>query len=145
MKKKLVIRIATIVVAMCMVMTMTACSTSDGNGNGISIDTVRQTFEVSNASQWGKDFTITIGDELTNIGIMNGSSVRVRFDSGYVTLWFDLRVELTQWSKDQIVDSLTELLKNYIGDSAKDVAVSSTEFFSNESRLKFSVTFNLAS
>ena len=145
MKKKLVIRIATIVVAMCMVMTMTACSTSDGNGNGISIDTVRQTFEVSNASQWGKDFTITIGDELTNIGIMNGSSVRVRFDSGYVTLWFDLRVELTQWSKDQIVESLTELLKNYIGDSAKDVAVSSTEFFSNESRLKFSVTFNLAS
>ena len=143
MKKKLVIRIATIVVAMCMVMTMTACSTSDGNG--ISIDPVRQTFEVSNASQWGKDFTITIGDELTNIGIMNGSSVRVRFDSGYVTLWFDLRVELTQWSKDQIVDSLTELLKNYIGDSAKDVAVSSTEFFSNESRLKFSVTFNLAS
>ena len=143
MKKMLVIRIATIVVAMCMVMTMTACSTSDGNG--ISIDTVRQTFEVSNASQWGKDFTITIGDELTNIGIMNGSSVRVRFDSGYVTLWFDLRVELTQWSKDQIVDSLTELLKNYIGDSAKDVAVSSTEFFSNESRLKFSVTFNLAS
>ena len=145
MKKKLVIRIATIVVAMCMVMTMTACSTSDGNGNGISIDPVRQTFEVSNASQWGKDFTITIGDELTNIGIMNGSSVRVRFYSGYVTLWFDLRVELTQWSKDQIVDSLTELLKNYIGDSAKDVAVSSTEFFSNESRLKFSVTFNLAS
>ena len=145
MKKKLVIWIATIVGAMCMVMTMTACSTSDGNGNGISIDPVRQTFEVSNASQWGKDFTITIGDELTNIGIMNGSSVRVRFDSGYVTLWFDLRVELTQWSKDQIVDSLTELLKNYIGDSAKDVAVSSTEFFSNESRLKFSVTFNLAS
>ena len=145
MKKKLVIRIATIVVAMCMVMTMTACSTSDGNGNGISIDPVRQTFDVSNASQWGKDFTITIGDELTNIGIMNGSSVRVRFDSGYVTLWFDLRVELTQWSKDQIVDSLTELLTNYIGDSAKDVAVSSTEFFSNESRLKFSVTFNLAS
>lgn len=145
MKKKLVIRIATIVVAMCMVMTMTACSTSDGNGNGISIDPVRQTFEVSNASQWGKDFTVTIGDELTNIGIKNGSSVRVRFDSGYVTLWFDLRVELTQWSKDQIVDSLTELLKNYIGDSAKDVAVSSTEFFSNESRLKFSVTFNLAS
>ena len=145
MKKKLVIRIATIVVAMCMVMTMTACSTSDGNGNGISIDPVRQTFDVSNASQWGKDFTITIGDELTNIGLMNGSSVRVRFDSGYVTLWFDLRVELTQWSKDQIVDSLTELLKNYIGDSAKDVAVSSTEFFSNESRLKFSVTFNLAS
>ena len=145
MKKKLVIWIATIVVAMCMVMTMTACSTSDGNGNGISIDPVRQTFEVSNASQWGKDFTITIGDELTNIGIMNGSSVRVRFDSGYVTLWFDLRVELTQWSKDQIVDSLTELLKKYIGDSAKDVAVSSTEFFSNESRLKFSVTFNLAS
>lgn len=139
--KKLVFRCFSLVIAIAMVMAMTACST---DGNGISIDTTRKSVEVGNASQWGKDFTITIGDELTNIGVKNGSSVRVRFDSGYVTLWFDLRVELTQWSKDQIVDSLTELLKEYIGDSAKDVAVSSTEFFSNESRLKFSITVNLA-
>ena len=139
--KKLVIRCFSLLVAIALAMVMTSCSTE---GGGISIDTTRKSIEVSNASNWGKDFTITIGDELTDIGIMNGSSVRVRYDSGYVTLWFDLRVELTQWSKDQIVDSLTELLEEYIGDSAKDVAVSSTEFFSNESRLKFSVTFNLA-
>lgn len=142
--KKLVNRWCSLVVILVMVFTMTACSTSDGNGNGVSIDTTRKSWEISNVSQWGKDFTISIGDELTNIGIKNGSSVRVRFDSNYVTLWFDLKVELSQWSKDQIVESLTELLKNYVGDSAKDVAVSSTEFFSNESRLKFSVTFKLA-
>lgn len=143
--KKLVSRYISLVMALIMVLTMTACSTSDGNGNDISIDTSRKSWEISNVSKWGKDFTISIGDELTNIGIKNGSSVRVRFDTQYVTLSFDLRVELSQWSKDQIVESLTELLKNYVGDSAKDVAVSSTEFFSNESRLKFSVTFNLAS
>lgn len=142
--KKLVSRCISLTMALIMVLTMTACSTSDGNGNGISIDTTRKSLEISNVSQWGKDFNISIGDELTNIGIKNGSSVRVRFDSNYVTLYFDLRVELSQWSKDQIVENLTELFKNYIGDSAKDVAVSSTEFFSNESRLKFSVTFNLA-
>lgn len=143
--KKLVSRYISLVMALIMVFTMTACSTSDGNGNDISINTSRKSWEISNVSKWGKDFTISIGDELTNIGIKNGSSVRVRFDTQYVTLSFDLRVELSQWSKDQIVESLTELLKNYVGDSAKDVAVSSTEFFSNESRLKFSVTFNLAS
>lgn len=143
--KKLVSRYISLVMALIMVLTMTACSTSDGNGNDISIDTSRKSWEISNVSKWGKDFTISIGDELTNIGIKNGSSVRVRFDTQYVTLSFDLRVELSQWSKDQIVESLTELLKNYVGDSAKDVAVSSTEFFSNESRLKFSVTFNFAS
>ena len=143
--KKLVSRYISLVMAFIMVFTMTACSTSDGNGNDISINTTRKSWEISNVSKWGKDFTISIGDELTNIGIKNGSSVRVRFDTQYVTLSFDLRVELSQWSKDQIVESLTELLKNYVGDSAKDVAVSSTEFFSNESRLKFSVTFNLAS
>lgn len=143
--KKLVSRYISLVMALIMVLTMTACSTSDGNGNDISINTSRKSWEISNVSKWGKDFTISIGDELTNIGIKNGSSVRVRFDTQYVTLSFDLRVELSQWSKDQIVESLTELLKNYVGDSAKDVAVSSTEFFSNESRLKFSVTFNLAS
>ena len=143
--KKLVSRYISLVMAFIMVFTMTACSTSDGNGNDISINTSRKSWEISNVSKWGKDFTISIGDELTNIGIKNGSSVRVRFDTQYVTLSFDLRVELSQWSKDQIVESLTELLKNYVGDSAKDVAVSSTEFFSNESRLKFSITFNLAS
>jgi len=143
--KKLVSRYISLVMALIMVLTMTACSTADGNGNDISINTSRKSWEISNVSKWGKDFTISIGDELTNIGIKNGSSVRVRFDTQYVTLSFDLRVELSQWSKDQIVESLTELLKNYVGDSAKDVAVSSTEFFSNESRLKFSVTFNLAS
>lgn len=143
--KKLVSRYISLVMALIMVFTMTACSTSDGNGNDISINTSRKSWEISNVSKWGKDFTINIGDELTNIGIKNGSSVRVRFDTQYVTLSFDLRVELSQWSKDQIVESLTELLKNYVGDSSKDVAVSSTEFFSNESRLKFSVTFNLAS
>lgn len=143
--KKLVSRYISLVMALIMVFTMTACSTSDGNGNDISINTSRKSWEISNVSKWGKDFTISIGDELTNIGIKNGSSVRVRFDTQYVTLSFDLRVELSKWSKDQIVESLTELLKNYVGDSAKDVAVSSTEFFSNESRLKFSVTFNLAS
>lgn len=143
--KKLVSRYISLVMALIMVLTMTACSTADGNGNDISINTSRKSWEISNVSKWGKDFTISIGDELTNIGIKNGSSVRVRFDTKYVTLSFDLRVELSQWSKDQIVESLTELLKNYVGDSAKDVAVSSTEFFSNESRLKFSVTFNLAS
>ena len=130
--------IVSIVMAIAIVMTIAGCSVSSNGNGGI---TISPSFEIGNSDYKKNEFTIKLdGDDWSRVGIGTGSTVKVKINGNSASATFDLRLDLTKTSKDAVVDSMSEFMKNYLGVS-EDAVVSSVQSWSNNSRLKFTLNF----
>ena len=130
--------IVSIVMAIAIVMTIAGCSVSSNGNGGI---TISPSFEIGNSDYNKNEFTIKLdGDDWSRVGIGTGSTVKVKINGNSASATFDLRLDLTKTSKDAVVDSMSEFMKNYLGVS-EDAVVSSVQSWSNNSRLKFTLNF----
>ena len=130
--------IISLVMAIAIVMTIAGCSVSSNGNGGI---TISPSFEIGNSDYNKNEFTIKLdGDDWSRVGIGTGSTVKVKINGNSASATFDLRLDLTKTSKDAVVDSMSEFMKNYLGVS-EDAVVSSVQSWSNNSRLKFTLNF----
>lgn len=124
--------------------TMVGCSVNLGGGGGYgSYGSNRTSIEIGKSSSDYNQYTIQVGDTLAQYGVKNGSTVKVKYDSrNGVTLSFDLIIGLSQTTRDAVVESIESLIKSQVG---QDVTVhaSSLEIISNETHLKFDITFKI--
>ena len=126
------------IMAIAIVMSMAGCSISSNGNGGI---TITPQFEVGNTNYNKNEFTINLDDdEWSRVGIGRGSTVKVKINGRTASATFDLRLDLSKTTKDAVVDSMSEFMKNYLGVS-EDAVVSSVESWSNNSRLKFTLNF----
>ena len=130
--------IVSLVMAIAIVITIAGCSVSSNGNGGI---TISPSFEIGNSDYNKNEFTIKLdGGDWSRIGIGTGSPVKVKINGNSASATFDLRLDLSKTSKDAVVDSMSEFMKNYLGVS-EDAVVSSLESWSNNSRVKFTLNF----
>ena len=130
--------IVSLVMAIAIVITIAGCSVSSNGNGGI---TISPSFEIGNSDYNKNEFTIKLdGGDWSRIGIGTGSTVKVKINGNSASATFDFRLDLSKTSKDAVVDSMSEFMKNYLGVS-EDAVVSSLESWSNNSRVKFTLNF----
>lgn len=134
-------KLMSLLVVFAFAFTMVGCSVNLGGGGGYGSN--RTSIEIGKTSSDYDQYTIQIGDTLAQYGIRNGSTVKVKYDSrNGITLSFDLIIALSQTTRDAVVDSIEKLIKDQVGQDVK-VRASSLEVISNQTHLKFDITFKL--
>ena len=130
--------IVSLALAIAMVMTMVGCSVSSNGNGGI---TISPSFEIGNNNYNKNEFTIKLdGDDWSRVGIVTGSTVKVKINGNVASATFDLRLDLSKTTKDAVVDNLSSFMKNYLG-ASEDALVTELTSWSNNSRLKFTLNF----
>lgn len=128
--------IVSFVLAIALALSLTACSVSSNGSGGLVI---RPSFEIGNSNYNKNEYTMTLGDEFTTIGVGRGSTIKVKLDGYGARVSFDIRVDLSKVTKDKVVEELTDFMQSMLG--ATGGTVSSVQSVSNNTRLKFEVYF----